>query len=136
MTFVFDNGTVVDRGEFWTIAVNRNQASLGRVIVVLNRACHDVRELTADEWAALRHEIGRVTTALDGLFRPDHYNYAFLMNIDSQVHLHVTPRYATSRRWQGMEFIDGRGEAPPVDMLLPTENLTRLARTVRDSLSV
>ncbi len=33
-------------------------------------------------------------------------NYAFLMNQDAQVHLHVVPRYSNSRLWGARTFTD------------------------------
>jgi diadenosine tetraphosphate (Ap4A) HIT family hydrolase len=41
-----------------------------------------------------------------GLFAPDLYNHAFLMNEDRQVHLHVVPRYKSERSWSGETFTD------------------------------
>jgi diadenosine tetraphosphate (Ap4A) HIT family hydrolase len=54
----------------------------------------------------LRPYIGRVTAALDGLFAPDLYNFAFLMNYDAHVHLHVVPRYSSQREWRGGTYTD------------------------------
>ncbi len=81
--------------------INRNQNLLGKVMLVLSRDCDDVRQLKDDEWLQLHRDIGRVTSALDSLFEPDHYNYSFLMNVDRQVHLHVIPRYEDQRAWRG-----------------------------------
>lgn len=43
-------------------------------------------------WGDLRDGVPH-SAAIDGLFAPDLYNHAFLMNEDRQVHLHVVPRY-------------------------------------------
>jgi diadenosine tetraphosphate (Ap4A) HIT family hydrolase len=48
----------------------------------------------------------RVTSALDGLFAPDLYNLAFLMNFGAHVHLHVIPRYASPVRWRDEMYAD------------------------------
>ena len=81
--------TVVEAGPTWTIAVNMNQNLLGKTVVVLNRPCPSVTDLTIAEWTDLHTQIKRMRAALDSLFEPDLYNYAFLMNVDRQVHLHV-----------------------------------------------
>lgn len=97
---------IVTQGAYWTLALNRNQNLLGKCLLVLNRHAESVAELTAEEWAQLHQDVREVTRALDTLFAPDLYNYAFLMNLDAHVHLHVVPRYRTSREWQGRSFDD------------------------------
>ena len=94
---VLDPVTVIEAEGAWAIALNRNQNLLGKTMLVLRRQCGSVTDLSTDEWLDLHREIRRVGAALDSLFAPDLYNYAFLMNQDRQVHLHVVPRYATPR---------------------------------------
>jgi diadenosine tetraphosphate (Ap4A) HIT family hydrolase len=91
--------SVIEERPSWTLAVNRNQDLLGKTMLVLRRHCTTVIDVGPDEWALLREELRRVVPALDRLFHPDQFNFAFLMNLDAQVHLHVIPRYASSRRW-------------------------------------
>ena len=43
---------------------------------------------------------------LTSCFQPDHFNYAFLMNKDAHVHLHIIPRYRGQRAFAGVEFQD------------------------------
>ncbi len=97
---------VVERGELWTLVLNRNQDLPGKSILVLNRHCERVPDLTAQEWASLHPYTERVTLALDDLFAPDVYNFAFLMDFDAHVHLHVVPRYASPVEWRGETFTD------------------------------
>jgi diadenosine tetraphosphate (Ap4A) HIT family hydrolase len=106
MPIDLDAASVVDEGPHWTIAVNRNQNLLGKVMLVARRPVEAVPDLDPAEWADVRREIGRVCAALDDLFRPDLYNHAFLMNVDAQVHLHVVPRYRGPRQWGGLVFTD------------------------------
>jgi diadenosine tetraphosphate (Ap4A) HIT family hydrolase len=101
--------TVIEQSALWTLAVNRNQ------------------------WLSLRAELRRLVPAVDRLFRPDQFNFAFLMNLDAQVHLHVIPRYAGPRHWRGREFTDaqwgrvfGREQR-----ILDRPELTRLAHDIR-----
>ena len=44
-------------------------------------------DITPDEWASLRDELRRLVPALERLFQPDQFKFAFLMNLDAQVHL-------------------------------------------------
>jgi diadenosine tetraphosphate (Ap4A) HIT family hydrolase len=61
---------------------------------------------TCREWSRLQLEIQRVVPALEHLAQPDQVNFAFLMNLDAQVHLHVVRRYALPRRWHDLDFVD------------------------------
>lgn len=128
---------VVERGEHWTLALNLNQNLPGRCVLVLNRHRESVPEVATEEWDALRPEISRVTAALDGLFAPDLYNFAFLMNLDAHVHLHVVPRYASPRGWRGETYADphygslfGKEQRPASE-----EMLVELAGALRSRLS-
>jgi diadenosine tetraphosphate (Ap4A) HIT family hydrolase len=98
--------TVIEERPAWTLAVNRNQDLLGKTLLVLQRACDAVVDIESGEWSSLRLELRRLVPALDRLFQPDHFNFAFLMNVEAQVHLHVVPRYASPRRWHDHEFTD------------------------------
>ena len=127
---------IVERGELWTLALNRNQDLPGKCILVLNRHCERVPDLAAEEWASLHPYTERATSALDTLFAPDLYNFAFLMNFDSHVHLHVVPRYASAVEWRGKTYTDehygslfGRERRQA-----STEALDELAETLRDRL--
>jgi diadenosine tetraphosphate (Ap4A) HIT family hydrolase len=91
---------------FWIVVVNRNQNLLGKTMIVLRRGLERVADLTSDEWLDLQAQLIEVTRRLDTAFAPDHYNYAFLQNVDPQVHLHVIPRYAAPRELAGTRFED------------------------------
>ena len=98
--------TIIERGSHWTIVLNRNQNLLGKVFLWANRPVEQVIALTDDEWLDLRLQMHRATLALIKAFQPDHFNYAFLQNQDRQVHLHVIPRYAAPRAFEGLAFSD------------------------------
>lgn len=129
--------SVVRTGPTWTMAVNRNQNLLGKAMLVLNRPATAVTELSADEWLSLHDELRGLTKALHSLFVPDQFNYAFLMNQDAQVHLHVVPRYAGIRSWGGLVFDDPHWgssfgtEQRPLD----SQTLSRLAAEISDKLT-
>ena len=97
---------VLRDARLWRVAVNRNQNLLGKLIVVLRRHEESVAALTADEWISLHDEVRWATERLRRAFAPDHFNYAFLQNQDRHVHLHVIPRYASSRELGGAIFGD------------------------------
>lgn len=125
--------SVVDEGPLWTIAVNRNQDLLGKTMLVLDRPCTAVVDVSPAEWAALHDEIRRVVEALGALFSPDRVNFAFLMNQDAQVHLHVIPRYASHQEWGGRRFVDRHWGVAfgHEQQLLTPEEVGRLAGDIR-----
>jgi diadenosine tetraphosphate (Ap4A) HIT family hydrolase len=108
-------------------------------MLVLNRPLEQVILLREDEWADLHRQMRRVTLALTALFQPDHFNYAFLQNQDRQVHLHVIPRYAASRSFDGEPFDDpdypDNYHVPAESHTLSDEQLVLLSITIRRALS-
>lgn len=95
--------------EHWKLVLNeRNQNLLGKCLLALRRHKEAVTKLSAEEWADLRIGTVRAADALRSAFDSDHFNYAFLQNLDRHVHLHVLPRYAGSREFSGETFEDGR----------------------------
>ena len=127
---------VVERGELWTLALNRNQDLPGKCILVLNRHCERVSDLTVQEWASLHPYTERTASALDDLFAPDLYNFAFLMNFDAHVHLHVVPRYASPVEWRDETYTDEHyGSLFGKEQRLASEEaLNELAETLKEKL--
>src|SRR3954454_22481651 len=130
--------TIIERGSLWTLALNRNQNLIGKVMLVLNRPLEQVILLQDDEWADLRRQMRRVTIALATTFQPDHFNYSFLQNQDRQVHLHVIPRYAASRAFAGEQFEDpdypDHYHVPALPQNLSHERHAALVETIRRAL--
>jgi diadenosine tetraphosphate (Ap4A) HIT family hydrolase len=129
--------SVIEERPSWTLAVNRNQDLLGKTMLVLRRRCEAVIDIAPDEWALLREELRRLVPALDRLFHPDQFNFAFLMNVDRQVHLHVVPRYASSRRWHARTFTDQHWDTTfgREQRALPPAELQLLADEIRAQLA-
>ena len=128
--------TVIEERSSWTLAVNRNQDLLGKTMLVLRRTCESVIDIESNEWSLLRLELRRLVPVLERLFQPDQFNFAFLMNLDAQVHLHVVPRYASPRLWHDHEFMDANwGSAFGHEQrVLDRDDLQRLADEVRTEL--
>lgn len=93
-------------GDHWKVILNRNQNLPGKLMLVLRRHAEPVSDLTPAEWTDLHLELRRATQVLTAVFRPDHFNYVFLQNLDRHVHLHVVPRYATEKSFGGTIFHD------------------------------
>ena len=49
--------SLVETGEHWLLAVNRNQNLLGKTMLILRRPCGAVVDIDAAEWAALHADL-------------------------------------------------------------------------------
>jgi diadenosine tetraphosphate (Ap4A) HIT family hydrolase len=124
---------IVEESTHWRIAINRNQNLLGKVFVALRRHEESVSELTSDEWSELREELRWAIDRLNEAFAPDHFNCAFLQNQDRHVHLHVIPRYASTRTFAEREFADPDWPdhyRPGVEYIAPAEVIAAIASTL------
>lgn len=128
---------VLARNEHWTACLNDDQAFLGRCFFALKRHETDVATLTQAERDSLWSLAGATKAALDDLFAPDHYNYAFLMNLTPHVHMHIIPRYAASREFGGVKIRDERFNAhydPAAALILPEAVQVDLAAALRGAI--
>ncbi|MDQ2799184.1 MAG: HIT family protein [Armatimonadota bacterium] len=100
-------GVVLDN-DHWTLILNENQATLGRVFFALKRHETDVAALTSDEITSLWAFLREAKAALTALFAPDHFNYMFLMNLTPHAHFHIFPRYKDVREFAGQTWMDGQ----------------------------
>jgi diadenosine tetraphosphate (Ap4A) HIT family hydrolase len=74
----------------------------------LNRHEVDLFDLKEHERNELFEKIVPELKRIIGeLFRPDLYNHAFLGNDCRHLHLHLIPRYSSSREFAGKTFRDG-----------------------------
>lgn len=126
----------VDVRSTWTLAVDPNQHLLGRSVILLNRPCERVVDLTAGEWMDLHTNLQRLQRALDAVLAPDKYDLGFLKNDSHQVYLQVVPRYLSTRTWRGERFDDPRwGEAfAATERSLDADALEALRDAIRSKL--
>lgn len=99
---------VILQNDFWTLVLNENQATLGRVFFALSRHETDIAALTDAEVLSLWAFVREAKVALSALFAPSHYNFMFLMNLTPHVHFHIFPRYAQPAEFAGQTFADSR----------------------------
>lgn len=99
---------VILPNDFWTLVLNENQATLGRVFFALTRHETDIAGLTDAEVLSLWAFVRETKAALTALFAPEHFNYMFLMNLTPHVHFHIFPRYAAPCEFAGQRFADSR----------------------------
>jgi len=106
LTHIPDPQSLIVDGAQWAVVLNQDQSLLGRCFLLLKRPETEVTALTEPELVDLWETTRRVRQALDALWAPDHFNFAFLMNVDKQVHFHVIPRYLGRREFAGGTFVD------------------------------
>jgi len=119
------------------MVVNDDQAYLGRCFFALNRHETDVTKLDREERDELWALFFRAKYALESLFSPDHFNYAFAMNVAPHLHAHIIPRYGGPREFAGETFLDGRlGEHydPLASHMLGAAMYDRLAADLRSAM--
>ncbi len=85
----------------WSLYLADIQDYVGRCILVLNRHCGNISELTTQEWLELKDIIDRLEVLYIDVLGADLCNWSCLMNDfykDSEpnphLHIHVRPRYS------------------------------------------
>lgn len=117
--------------QHWRVVMNNNQNKLGKCMICLKRHEEDICNLRPEEVGELWDIIRKVKVVLLTCFQPDHFNYAFLMNKDAHVHLHVIPRYRQNHRFAQMEFQDS-DQVTKLELPAPIEK--QIVTMLRDSL--
>ena len=119
MTVEFDEyeDNILARYEHWTSFLHPRQAYLGRNYIALNRTGYldPYRDTTPAEKYELDVAVNGVYVALKKLYAPDKLDYTNFGNEWKHCHLHVIPRYKTSRDVNDEIFTDenwGRNYAP------------------------
>lgn len=93
----------------WEIYVHASQAYLGRVYIWSRRpALVDLFDTQPEEWSELHQIANALKKVLSELFQPDLYNWCALGNLTSQCHVHLIPRYRSTRQFAGQTFTDDR----------------------------
>ena len=116
----------------WRVVVNYNQNKLGKCMVCLKRHDEDICNLSEEEVRDLWAIIRKLKAVLTSCFQPDHFNYAFLMNQDAHVHLHVIPRYRGTCTFAGVEFQDSDALT---EQRLPEPIHRQIVAALREALS-
>ncbi len=126
---------VIAESDYWRLVLNTNQNLLGKCMLVLRRHLERVAELSPVEWATLHPQIAQATLAVDRLFKPEHFNYAFLQNQDRHIHMHIIPRYASPRMFMNTAFTDpdypSHYAVPSPVRHLTTEQMLALAKQMQ-----
>ena len=97
----------------WKITYWKNQAYLGRSLIISNRHFGSYEEMTDVEAEEYREILRVYLPALKKTFGATHFNVAYLMNqayrekpADPHFHWHIIPRYDGTRSFNGEVFED------------------------------
>lgn len=97
----------------WSVYLSDEQDYIGRCILVLNRHCGCLSELTDDEWMELKRIINRLENSFRTVLGAELCNWSCLLNSfykkedpNPHLHLHVRPRYKNPVSLNGMQYAD------------------------------
>lgn len=92
--------------EYWIVSLRPIQSTLGSLVISLKRDCRHMGNLNSEETKELAQVFKYTERLLLNLFQYDKINYLALMMIDEHVHYHVIPRYAETREFNNIKFMD------------------------------
>ena len=92
--------------DHWVLALRAKQITLGSCVILLNRECAFMSDLTDSELIEFKSVSKDWEIAVRHLVRPDKFNYIAAMMKDPFVHFHAIPRYCEPREFNGQTFND------------------------------
>jgi diadenosine tetraphosphate (Ap4A) HIT family hydrolase len=130
---------IILKGTYWTVFLHgQSPYYLGRMYIWLKRDVVDLMDISREERDELFVIGQKLKEALAKLSHPDLFNYAALGNESPHVHVHLVPRYAGAREFDGITFSDDQwgSNYVPFDrqFSVPDETLIKLRDTIRDLL--
>ncbi|MFZ1852284.1 MAG: HIT family protein [Nitrosomonas sp.] len=105
--------TIIKQYQHWSVLLRPAQATLGALILAAHEPVTAFSELSSSSFNELREITKKLEAALAKAFQYDKINYLMLMMVDPDVHFHVIPRYAQSKTFSNMDFVDAGWPAMP-----------------------
>jgi diadenosine tetraphosphate (Ap4A) HIT family hydrolase len=99
-------GTLLRELQHWVILLRPAQVTLGSLVLAAKSDASAFHQLPSEAFAEMADAVSTIETALADFTAYERINYLMLMMVDPNVHFHVIPRYATSRRWGKIDFAD------------------------------
>jgi len=97
----------------WGVMVRPAQPTLGALVLCCKQPVTALGDVDAAGLVELGEAARRIDRMLAATIRHDKINYLMLMMVDPDVHFHVLPRYAGTRRFAGIELADTAWPGPP-----------------------
>ena len=124
--------------QYWSIYIYQNQSYLGRCIIWCKRGnALDLTDVTPEEREELFVILRKLKEALNKIFKPDWFNYAFLGNETRHLHCHLVPRYAANREFGGVTFKDerwGRNFQTDQNFIIPEKLIEEIRVKIKEAL--
>jgi len=122
----------------WSIFLHKNQGYLGRCVIWCNREdALDLADATSEEQRELFTILNELRGALQKVFQPDWFNYAFLGNVVAHLHGHFIPRYAEPKVFEGVTFKDelyGHNYKTDPSFSIPAEVVEKISLKIKEAL--
>lgn len=118
---------------YWIVEHGHPTEILGWLVVVLNRHCPALHDLTAEEWLALSEVLGRVTRALHAVLDTEKEYVVQFAEAEGHAHVHFhviarLPDWPDTRKGIRVFSANGSKAANP----LPSAVTTPLVERLRD----
>jgi len=105
--------TIIHSFEYWSVLLRPVQATLGALVLAAHEPARAFSELSVASFVEMHAVINQIEFTLTRAFQYDKINYLMLMMVDPDVHFHIIPRYAQTRLFADMEFVDTGWPAVP-----------------------
>jgi diadenosine tetraphosphate (Ap4A) HIT family hydrolase len=105
--------TLIKELDHWDVLLRPAQVTLGSLVLAAKSEATAYSGLPDGAFAEQALAVRSIETALRSFCDFERINYLMLMMVDPNVHFHVIPRYADSRRWDGIDFPDTGWPGPP-----------------------
>jgi len=97
----------------WAVLLRPQQVTLGALVLACREPVKALGQVSAAAFGEMQGLVARIERGLQVAFAYDKINYLALMMVDPDVHFHVIPRYAATKKWEGIEFADAGWPAAP-----------------------
>ena len=124
--------TLVAETEYWLVLVRPQQPTYGALVLVCKEEAKAFSDLTSAAFTDMKQAIDGIEALLRHTVAYERINYLMLMMVDPDVHFHVIPRHAGSRRFGDVEIADAGWPGPPaLDAAVALGEATRDALLAR-----
>ncbi len=105
--------TIIHQYRYWSVMLRPAQLTLGSLVLAAHEPARAFPELGEASFTELHQVTAHLESALAKAFSYDKLNYLMLMMVDPDVHFHVIPRYAKTKYFTGVEFVDSGWPGTP-----------------------
>lgn len=97
---------LIKQGKYWSIVFRESTTTLGNCVIICNRQCSSMGELTPVESAEFPDICKWYEDKIKRLYNCEKFNYVAMMMKEEFVHFHVIPRYSKPVEKYGLTWID------------------------------